>query len=414
MHRCLLYSFAIAWAALCFATSSALAITLHVDYTYDTSQFFGAGNPQGAAAGLKAKAALDAAAGYFSSILTDSFTAITIPAPLHSSISSGVVTWSWQQAFAHPATGLDASAPGSSLPANRYVIYAGARDLPGATAGIGGTGGRTGNLFTVTGTNSFTTSEINQVNATTASFANSIDKRGQASGFARWGGSISFDNSARTWHFDHTTSPTFGATDFYSIAIHELAHSLGFGESSFPSYAWGSQLSGVSFIGPNAMAQNGGNPVPLHSDFAHWAIGKMSVVYGTSIVQEAAMDPDFVNGVRKRFTALDAAAMADIGWSITPPVLSGDYNNNGRVDAADYVVWRNNLNQNVTLPNDTTPGSVVAADYTVWRNNFGAALAGSGSGSTVIDPGSVPEPAATALAFFGAVLASLSRRRRSL
>jgi hypothetical protein len=50
---------------------------------------------------------------------------------------------------------------------------------------------------------------------------------------------------------------------------------------------------------------------------------------------------------------------------------AGDYNNNGAVDAADYVVWRNSLDQSVTLPNDTTPGMVTAADYDVWKANFG-------------------------------------------
>jgi hypothetical protein len=50
---------------------------------------------------------------------------------------------------------------------------------------------------------------------------------------------------------------------------------------------------------------------------------------------------------------------------------NGDYNNNGTVDAADYVVWRKNLNQPVTLPNDPTPGMVDTSDYNVWRGNFG-------------------------------------------
>jgi hypothetical protein len=51
---------------------------------------------------------------------------------------------------------------------------------------------------------------------------------------------------------------------------------------------------------------------------------------------------------------------------------NGDFNGNGTVDAADYVVWRRNLNQPVTLPNDPTPGTVDTNDYNVWRANFGA------------------------------------------
>jgi len=37
-----------------------------------------------------------------------------------------------------------------------------------------------------------------------------------------------------------------------------------------------------------------------------------------------------------------------IGIALAPRV-AGDYNNNGIVDAADYVVWRERLNQAVTI-----------------------------------------------------------------
>lgn len=50
---------------------------------------------------------------------------------------------------------------------------------------------------------------------------------------------------------------------------------------------------------------------------------------------------------------------------------SGDYNNNGVVDGADYVVWRN-ASSTAVLPNDVTPGTVNASDYTVFRSNFGS------------------------------------------
>ena len=47
--------------------------------------------------------------------------------------------------------------------------------------------------------------------------------------------------------------------------------------------------------------------------------------------------------------------------------LTGDYNNNGTVDAADYVLWRNGG----PLMNDSTPAGVGPEDYGVWRANFG-------------------------------------------
>ena len=88
--------------------------------------------------------------------------------------------------------------------------------------------------------------------------------------------------------------------------------------------------------------------------------------------------------------------------SITAGV-AGDYNNNGVVDAADYVVWRNAAPGD-TLPNDSTPG-VSAADYDVFRANFGNTPSGVGAGVAV------PEPSAIAL-FALAILASCGGRSR--
>lgn len=60
--------------------------------------------------------------------------------------------------------------------------------------------------------------------------------------------------------------------------------------------------------------------------------------------------------------------------------LPGDYNEDGVVSAADYVIWRNNEGQSVTLPNDATFETVDQEDYEVWVANFGATV-GSGSSS---------------------------------
>jgi hypothetical protein len=52
-----------------------------------------------------------------------------------------------------------------------------------------------------------------------------------------------------------------------------------------------------------------------------------------------------------------------------------DYSDNGTVDAADYVVWRNTLNQNVpanTAGDGNGDGMVNSADYNLWRSSFGA------------------------------------------
>ena len=404
------------WLA-CTSAGLACAITISVDYRYDTqalggSNFFGSGNPQGAAGGAQARAALESAASYFSSILNDTFSAITVPAPYHSTApgSTGVNTWFFEQRFQNPSGSVEVVVPNPSVPANTYIIYAGARSLGGNVAGVGGVGGQfRGNE--VSGTNTFTSSDISAMNQITENFFDAVDTRGEPSGFSRWGGTISFDTDpSPTWHFNHTTPPSGNVRDFYSVAIHELAHSLGFGsQSTTATTEWQALISGSSFVGANAMSQNGGNPVPLSGDRAHWAFNTQSVIYGGTAAQEAAMDPDLLNGTRKRLTALDAAALRDIGWEvIAPPVeaLFGDYNNNGRVDTADYVVWRKRVGQNVTIPNDMTPGTIRVEDYTVWRTNFGRAL---GAGATL--SAAVPEPTVFVLVAMGGTAIFGARRR---
>jgi hypothetical protein len=69
--------------------------------------------------------------------------------------------------------------------------------------------------------------------------------------------------------------------------------------------------------------------------------------------------------------------------------LPGDYNNNGTVDAADYVVWRENEGTSNPLPNDLIGGTIGAAHYNQWRAHFGQ-MAGSGAGANL--NARVPEP----------------------
>jgi hypothetical protein len=87
--------------------------------------------------------------------------------------------------------------------------------------------------------------------------------------------------------------------------------------------------------------------------------------------------------------------------TVVEATLPGDFNRDGRVDAADYVVWRNGLGSTYTQTH-----------YNVWRANFGRS-AGSGSsisatGSNATTSGSaftgasssndtVPEPSAALL-----------------
>jgi hypothetical protein len=86
--------------------------------------------------------------------------------------------------------------------------------------------------------------------------------------------------------------------------------------------------------------------------------------------------------------------------------VPGDYNDNGTVDAADYVVWRHSLGQSVTLPNDSTPGTVDQADYDDWRAHFG----NSAGGGSAIGASQVPEPGSIALILLAAVIVATRLR----
>jgi hypothetical protein len=95
---------------------------------------------------------------------------------------------------------------------------------------------------------------------------------------------------------------------------------------------------------------------------------------------------------------------------VSPVVgVSGDYNNNGAVEAGDYPLWRKYNNTATTLPNDSTPGTD-AGDYTVWRAHFGQP---PGSGSSDLLGAAVPEPMSGGLFVFAIIAALAVRRHRS-
>ncbi|MCI0332280.1 MAG: autotransporter-associated beta strand repeat-containing protein [Planctomycetes bacterium] len=91
-----------------------------------------------------------------------------------------------------------------------------------------------------------------------------------------------------------------------------------------------------------------------------------------------------------------------------PPIFAGDYNDDGVVDAADYVVWRKFVGQPAgTLPNDNTGLPIGDEQYDLWTTNFGNVESGSGGQN-----GAVPEPSAAALAVLGLIWFVAGRRRR--
>ena len=280
-----------AWAALPLAlglSAPASAIVINFDYSYDTGSFFS--DPT-------RKSVLEAAGGFFESVLLDDLTAIT----------SGGGN-SFDAIFTNPADGTQATINDFSVAADTLTIFVGGRSLGGSTLGFGGPGG-----FSVSGSTDFVNNAVSR--------GEIGDTQGStATEFAPWGGAITFDSDA-SWYFDSdpSTDEPFTGNDFFSVALHELGHVLGIGTAD----SWDAQVDSTNllFFGATASTLWEG-PVPLENT-GHWKEGLTGVVNGSS--QEVAMDPTLTVGTRKLFTNLDLAGLDDIGWDVKPVPLPGAF-----------------------------------------------------------------------------------------
>lgn len=98
---------------------------------------------------------------------------------------------------------------------------------------------------------------------------------------------------------------------------------------------------------------------------------------------------------------------------LSSPLLPGDFNGDGAVDAADYTVWRDNLGQPedpAVLSGNGNGGTVDATDYQLWRDNYGV----SSSSSASLTPTAAPEPETTVLALVACCAVWVSTCRRPI
>jgi hypothetical protein len=86
----------------------------------------------------------------------------------------------------------------------------------------------------------------------------------------------------------------------------------------------------------------------------------------------------------------------DDGALLIPSVL-GDYNRDGTVDAADYVVWQDELRQGPGRADGNHDGAVDTSDYDVWKTHFGQAAANGAFANAT----SIPEPATLTIILIG-------------
>jgi hypothetical protein len=362
-------------------------LTLDIDYSLDTNNFFDPNTANGQAA----RAALARAAQWHTDRYLDNWAAI---------IPGGGNTWATD--FTHPGTGAAHHVINNlNIPANTIKVFAGGRSLALDEAhGRSGPGGYT----------------ASSAFGDTA-FLNAVQFRGQsnASGptptdFGTWGGGVAFDTGT-DWHFG-LDAPPAGKIDFYSVAIHELAHLLGFGTSaSFTS----TFTSGTTFTGPKAKALNGGVNVPLtpgEVPLSHWTESVQGQV-GSAMVK-AAMTSETIAGQRKHFTAIDYAAMDDIGYDLA---RKGDANADGSVGFADLVKVASNFGVNTGLARWADgdfdgDGNIGFTDLVAAASAFG--LSGPQPGSTIdLAAIGVPEPGALGLVGLTVLLLRRNRNARS-
>lgn len=261
----------------------ATAVTIEFDFNFDDGFFVQ----------QERRDLLQAAGDYVGGRLTDSLTVIDSSGP-----------YDFFPGYSDPDAGFVYDAA-RTIPEDTLVIYTGGRNLPSGVAGEGGSGG----YKTSPATQEWLDNAFNRGQAGDTGFSSTSTDVGP------WGGSIWF-GSGINWHFDGDplSVESFSGIDFFSVAIHEIAHVLGFGTA--PSWNHWTDTGSSEFFGPTAVAAHGGD-VALDGDNAHWQEDTQSTVDGAS--QEAAMDPDINAGTRKFFTELDWAALADMGWEVQAP-----------------------------------------------------------------------------------------------
>lgn len=267
--------------ALVGQIQKAEAVNITFDYTYDNGFFSGANAGR--------KDLLDQAAGYLADNINDSLPELNPTSPETLTLK-----------FTNPSdtTGTQISLSNQTIAQDQILIFAGSEELGSNTLGVGEKSGS------------------NKLAFSGSTFDNAYETRKAEASL--WGGSLSFDldydattaPNGTKWHFGSDTNGLDSdEADFLSVAIHEIAHVMGFGTGS----NWDNLVSGTNFTG--AKSQDIFNSVvPL--DGGHW--NDSVTIDGL----ETAMDTTINNGDRKLLTRLDYAGLEDIGWDVDQSVYN--------------------------------------------------------------------------------------------
>lgn len=112
------------------------------------------------------------------------------------------------------------------------------------------------------------------------------------------------------------------------------------------------------------------------------------------------------------FASDNNAPLTSLAISYLQP---GDYDENGVVDGDDYTLWKSSYGDfgDALLADGNFDGRVDLADYSVWRDNLGAEALGPEVVMPLMSATVIPEPRAISLAILAsfATMAAISRCR---
>ena len=214
---------------------------------------------------------------------------------------------SWSALFFQPTTGQSIFVPDLVVPEDVIIVYVGARELGGSTAGSAG--------FGVAGISNGSDAWKARLRGRGSAGAAILDESDRTD-FSLWGGSIAFD-TPRTWNFSQTGNGT--GTEFITVALHEMGHVLGIGTAP----TWDNQLAGGFFRGSAASRSFGGAPA---ASSAHYSGSLRSPLFGSFAVPHGLSRPVVMSAILTDngsnfdvVTDLDLATLVDIGWQLSPP-----------------------------------------------------------------------------------------------